>query len=413
MKKKLFGLILVAGLVLGMSVAVYATSYDVYISDDCPYFMHNQEIALLMHEMLHDIFPVDRSGDSIYPISYGGSFINSYGNLVVNVVGTIDAFESVLDNAFSARALFSQNIQIVQFSYVELRDKMDFLTDLWKNNPYCKIRNSMMFHAMSITNNNITIGLYGYNETLIYAFMSYVTNSPMIVFEEAGPRALGILRHYESEETYISEVYTAVESIAPRNTAVFPGDRIVIVGIGELSAGYGVQRTGGIRGFLTSPHGLNVAGRTIRHRTPTGTIIGTFSSLIQFSFGVDAGMIDSSNFSNMVEARTVIRTGTVLEGQRFSTISTREGHTASRIQRNITVTNHNFFCEAVGLGNLVLTNGRAYGGDSGGLVYQLSATGGQYAIAFGLIVSGNWDGSGMAFSRSTLIHRDLGVGLAN
>ena len=161
-----------------------------YVSHLSAEFIANHDRAVAQHIEIYSAFPVNRSGHAMFPSYYGGHFIDEYGNLVMNIVasyGRMDVSSSIINEALSSRSVSSR---LVRFSYTELQDTMEFLADSWDANPDCKIHNASVSFSLSIRNNHVRVGLYGYSEELKEAFRTYVLDSPMVVFVEGRPSAL-------------------------------------------------------------------------------------------------------------------------------------------------------------------------------------------------------------------------------
>jgi len=360
-------------------------------------FFINQDSALVLNQELLDSFSRTRTGDILYPDDYAGSFIDAEGHLNINLVESDSRELSDIINSMISNSV-RINTHIVQHSYNDMHDLIRLFHEYWVNNPYCYVRNNMVHQYIDVFSNRVVVGLYEYNDESVAAFARLVVDSPIIVFEEALP--------FVHRRLILCETNTHVEdsnhsSVVPMSMGISPGQR-VYDNWGGLSAGYGVRR-GNLLGFVTTPHGAPLAGTELRF-PQFGSVIGHYASPIVFSGMVDAGMVVQHNsfFVNMVEGRVIQRTpATPVAGLRVHAISTPMG-----IQRDILITS--ITVNAIGLSGLVGTTGRAFDGDSGGLVY-VAVGSGSTANAIGLIVASDGQFNNMVFSRADAINSVLNV----
>ena len=137
--------------------ALLVTEY--YFSDE---FFANQDAALLLSEELFNATPQDRTGRSIYPSYYGGRFIDENGNLVINVVESLeneDGFQE-FDTIISREGVSTQQ---VQYSYAMLEEIMDIIWEFQVNNPYDSLMTAMQWNGICVFTNRVIVGIHGLN----------------------------------------------------------------------------------------------------------------------------------------------------------------------------------------------------------------------------------------------------------
>jgi len=416
MKKKMFiSLIMMTLLSLVFVMAIQAQDTEIlegYHIDGNPFsqdFLENQNDALALYRMMRGSFGQTRSGETIYPSNYAGSFINSEGNLTINIVGSDRDLSGSL-SLFSRAS--SANVRYVNFSYDELHHTLNYLNEYWANNPDCVFRNSMTYQFIDTIGNRVVVGLYGYSEGLEAEFRHHVLDSPMMEFEEGVHQVswIEIIYNLDDEQTtYSEDIYHDITpAIEPRSITITPGSRIYVASGNvtfSMSAGYGVLR-GAQRGFLTSPHGGLAAGNEVRAVSNRNSpLLGRLTNPIVFSGRVDAVMIAlEGQFINNVNGLPLSRTPVLpVIGQTLHSIGSVTG-----MRSNISVTSLTF---SVGpLTNIVRTNGIGQHGDSGGLVWE-NRTDLRVALVAGLISGGDANGRNMFFTRAMDINGSLGVGI--
>jgi len=340
MFKKAVGLILVLGLTLSMAINVSAyKNLELLLVEEFGYeFVTNHNQSLDLAEELLSSFPRNRNGEIIHPDSFGGIYINNYGNLVVLTV--LDENEN--DFTYFARPVSHVDMQTVDFSYNYLLSIHDYISQLFLNDP-TEFNIGASFFTTS--QNRIRVQLIHYTDWHIEQFRNYIINSPAIIFEpyvDAGFELRIGTNYFDGElEFDLEQSYCAnLENIDPfseRSTIWFaPGERIWVesaVGsgrfIGPASAGYRANTTfANNRGFVTVAHtvmpgGVSAGARVINQ---SGALLGRIAPNPRLQ-SIDAARVQlepNVMFSDSTaEGVTIVnQVATILEGTMVSITGT-------------------------------------------------------------------------------------------
>ena len=220
-------------------------------------FVQNHERALEAIYVLYSILPQDRLGQTMYPNSFGGIYINNEGNLVALTVenGDTSLFAPLT-------GMYGVLTREVEFSYNELWSTFEFLNEFDYNT---RIENAFSW-ALCIAANRILVTLYDYSDEQITVFRRDVLDSPILVFSEA-PEI--IWESYQPIESTMFRIEATYEEIEPLSSTIIArfGDRLLTnvrptpcsTGdfVTEASIGYRATRStssGLTRGFVTVAH---------------------------------------------------------------------------------------------------------------------------------------------------------------
>ena len=378
-------------------------------------FVHNYELALNGIYALYSALPRNRAGQTIYPDSFGGMYINSEGNLVVlTVEGSIES--DSIDQICSIDGVLNRESA---FSYSELQNTFEFLEELFLDNNQA-MRNASSI-AMSVSRNRIIVELYDYSYEQISLFRQQVLDSPILVFE---PRTTVIvLAAYLPNPQNDATKYSDVE-IEPMSTTTLNFGSIVGMYQGmNGSLGFRARR-GTARGFVTAAHlapNDDSSRRVWNTATrPPNAHIGTVGIS---RISVDAAFVETSIpvnnnaiFPNGTNASVLPQYGTIVEGLLVHTIGMTNGfRTGTVVDLNRIV---RAACQWRGLFSItttqVLTDRASGGGDSGGIVFSRTTTQPQIRTygSTGILVAASIDNPRQGFFvRTTSINQTLGTQL--
>jgi len=382
------------------------------------------ESSIIFDEMW-ELFPRNGEGNVQFPAYYGGHFFCGQGKINVNIV------DSLMEEAKAgdlSEILARDSVQVfqVKFSYQELMDTLDEITDYVSNNLDCTL--AITTWGMDATTNKAVVQVELYNEEVEALFRQNVLDSLMITLKEGEPVATLIPNGFEPGEqnpfnttSLATDLLFAAmpepicEVLATDSDIIEqfgPGMRIYIDNYG-FSAGYPASREQEL-GFVTALHGLSLADEFARLGTAGGPLVAEVSAPIQFQGSVDGAFLPlyHSIFSQTADNRKLLYSDIrPAQGMILVSISTPPDgiiHT----QRNIVVTDAHFMANLGGglvLTNMIQTTGNALNGQSGGLVFR---TFGDDAQVKGIIVGSNATsatGENMFFAWSESVNDAIGV----
>ena len=185
------------------------------------YFFENQDSSTLIHQEMLNSFGESRSGDVLYPSYYAGTFINGEGNLTISIV---EGYKNT-----SLHQLAGVSIRYVDYSYNELLEMMDFISEIVFSRLNCEISKNVIYTSIDVVSNRIVVGLYGYSDDLVSSFKHYILDNPMVTFE--GTLPLAHKRGLHADESDVTNTLNShYIDIEPVNSSVIvPGQRIYII----------------------------------------------------------------------------------------------------------------------------------------------------------------------------------------
>jgi len=213
--------------------------HDSLINEFGEEFVYNQMTAWEQVEELHNSFPVNRVGETMFPRFYGGSYICDEGYLVTLTVG-----EELPNRPF----IFLDNIEMVNYSYAELNQLLDLLA-MRINNLSIEIPN-LASARLDIRENRVVVELLTLNDHEIEMFLEYIIDHSAFYFVQAYdvPHLIG---EGESESESLVD-----ETPSPRNFSMPPGAALSLTlnGGSNRSVGYRARNRNGQLGFVTAAH---------------------------------------------------------------------------------------------------------------------------------------------------------------
>jgi len=215
----------------------------------------------------------------MYPDSFGGIYINCYGELVVLVVEGLreSAIQGFADNLVEDGVL----VRNVEFAYNVLRDTFDMLGVIVPNSPNNIAASNVDGISLDVINNQLLISLAVYTEEKIMLFREMVHDAPYLAFHlSPGIASYSYNQHlYNSAYETYADWYVLDEGVVELDNVrsispVRPGNTLFVRGnTGLREAGsVGYRATAVINGreqvgFVTAAHlGLdpNLFGRILR-----------------------------------------------------------------------------------------------------------------------------------------------------
>jgi len=198
-------------------------------------FVYNQTKSMEQVAELHQTFPVNRVGETMFPAFYGGSFICEEGYLTTLLV------EGVLQPR-NLRILGS--VGVASYSYAELNQLIEVFA-LQMSNPVVDTSNISTVW-LDTSANKIIIELYVLNEDTVRAVEETIMSHSALYFVRIYDTPLPL-----GEGNDFSE-----EVLSPRSFAMPPGAAIsqTLNGTNNRSVGYRVRDRNGHLGFVTAAH---------------------------------------------------------------------------------------------------------------------------------------------------------------
>lgn len=334
-------------------------------------FIYNQMNAMKQVEELHNYFPVNRAGETMFPLFYGGSYICDEGHLVTLTVG-----EELPNRKF----IFLDNIEMVNYSYVQLNQLLDLLA-MRIDNPSTDTSN-LVSARLDVRENRIVVELLILNDYEKGRFLENVLNHSAFEFVQAYdvPESIG-----EGVENIEDEMPTA------RNWSMPPGAALSSTLNGSInrSVGYRARDRNGQWGFVTALHDGNGGFLNLNHRFYSGTPRRFVGQILGFSRPHDAAFVRlpaGGQMSNVAMNGIHINPSVTNPVQGGIVTRVSAGTTASPLSSNGTIRSTNVVVNISGVSvQAVQVNGMSVArGDSGGVVIHrtTSPTVGGIIIAF-------------------------------
>jgi len=216
-------------------------------------FLINHDIANEVADRIYDTFPVSRSGEIIYPNSFGGLYFDSDGNLVLLTVGDYQ-FDRSQAYGLCAEITNTDNVRVraVEFSYSELLHVFHAITAFAEENwadESCVIMYNFASVGIDTIGNRVDVALLDTSLPQLDLFRAEIVDHPALTFTHVKERA-----SFDNE--CVQDSYrTSEELIQPFSTAANPGSTIrrgSTTGPGR-SIGYRAW-LGSTAGFVTAAH---------------------------------------------------------------------------------------------------------------------------------------------------------------
>jgi len=303
-----------------------------------PIYLENQEKSNTSHSCLLQSFS---SNDILvatdYPESYGGTYVNSNGNLVILVVGDVNKAKAEFSERTNNESII---IQSSNYTFKELTETMDALNLYKQENKDSKSAGNFNYFAIIDAKNRIEVALKEYSQDRINEFKEAVSNASCITF-------------VESKGDLIS------------HTNVNPGAQI-IANL-ELTVGYRARRNS-INGIVTAAHGTTNLSQLLFNGTTIGTVdTRMFSGAVDATFFkiTKSGYTPTNDIPGVGSLETVVS-----QPAAWSTVYMFGATTGKPTNGSIESTNVSATYGGVNLSNLTSAYYASQSGDSGGCVYR-------------------------------------------
>jgi len=352
---------------------------------------HSSENA----DIIRSLFPRNKEGELIYPDFFGGIYIDSDHDLVIQIVKNNVPKETADNYSLFANTLSvdkSANIEYVDYSFAEAAKVMTTITDYYRLNFPIKVpalQNGVRVYLDSYTTDNViayyddvignrvVVELRDYSEKKVAEFRNTVIDSPLIVFkpgteyvEYNNPGAR--LASIGCTLGYRARVSTTNVGVVTAGHCVPSGVGTVILALNGTLFGtvWSWRNSGNVDAAYITTHNVTITNTL--NRGPSGGTGPTLSTAVKTSFTV-------GDFIGKVGWSSNWTTGTV--------------------------TNVNF--SHGGLTGLINTSAWGQPGDSGAIVFGGSATAPTTA---GILRGGpNSTGGNFCFTRADRINSAFGT----
>jgi len=362
-------------------------------------FLANRDVANLIAGYIYDAIPVNRSGENMYPDSFGGMYIDYYGNLVVLTVDGCQFSrnsEQVLDGFNVDTAIVdtgSVSVRAVDFSHSELLSVYyaiaDFMAKSWGND-HCVVGNNITSVGIDTSGNRVEVSLLDISQWQLDLFRTEVVDHPALAFIQvvAGEIWGGLSREEQPLDPYIDSNVVGVQPFS--NAQGHPGStlRTGAAPAGRFvgSLGFRVRR-GSQNGFITHAHGTTIGMGIYVGARRIGTVsqrhFQSDSSFVSLSYGSTVSDRNPSAAHIVATPRTP---SNILQGDVVTRISTGARDANAHMQHHPIVssgrvqrTEYTITLPGVGTVHVLRANYVSYGGDSGGIV--VTGSGGNQLIA--------------------------------
>ena len=148
----------------------------------------NNEQAMKYHEKLMEHFSADwmerESDPDLYPVYYGGSFIDNSGTFVIAVTGNQEENRQKLSVILGGDDF---KVETVQYSYRQMMQVMDKIDAFLADNTISQEHPVLVHFAGAypdVMDNRVKVILTTMNQAVISAFKKDISDSPLLVFEQ-------------------------------------------------------------------------------------------------------------------------------------------------------------------------------------------------------------------------------------
>jgi hypothetical protein len=308
--------ILTAGLIAFSSMSISVRAYEISENERLAEYINNLFIDYFGYEFMTnanrstgyidrfwDSLPQDRMGNVMWPNFFGGQYVNSDGNLVMNIVEDVMSIEEA---SYVLRDILGVDHNIIlrpaRFSFSELyRDAEIMRSRRFANNgnpAILAINENFSMSSIRADINRIKVVLVDISEEQIELFRTYILDSETVVFEQGGKMTYvhdlltSSLEDDVATYYYFREYYGNYIGIEPHFSFLNPGSRINTRNFDcGITLGFRARNANGQLGFITTGHDpLARPGDTIFGQF--GLPVGTVTSLAyNRSLGLDAAFV--------------------------------------------------------------------------------------------------------------------------
>lgn len=356
-----------------------ATMIEQY-GEDYQIKLKNNELAVKNANIIESKFSKDKLGETVYPDYIGGLYIDDNDNLVIKVVKqNIPNSKNAKYKNYESIMNVDENaiIEYADYSYEELNEVYDIIL----NNYLGKIDNLTGLYV-DVISNRVVVELKELTDNKIDEFINNVIDSPMISFDNA-------------------TTYNDISNINP-------GEKITTQFGNTCSYGYRAKMTSGISeisGIVTAGHCFDNIGNSI---SGVGQVI-KYSD----SGALDAAFIatDSNiNPTNLINGSTTLST-TVNSSPVVGQTISKYGYVTKLTSGVIKSINYSYTdtSDWVTHTNLIRTTMSANNGDSGGIVFQPSATGVTANATVGIMAAKSSSGTESLVTKASVINSTFGL----
>lgn len=352
--KRFFNLIAIAALGIMFACTSDDLDYQTDVNTNDEEVLHEKELLKYTNNFSNSFASSTRSNDEkiIYPDYFGGMYVNDERKITVLVKSNE---KSVFSDLTQRMGTNSYIVEKCDFSYNELQELFDEITELWlnPNNDHLFEDVSLVSFGINDITNRVQFDLLDCSEANIQKFKRTIKDSPMLSFEKANGKL----------------------KLTSETTPITPGTRIENAKGSGASVGYRAMKSGE-EGFLTVGYFVKKGDKVKLN----GVEIGVCEAS-EFSGNLDAAWIKVTNkeyspstetsFGDRLSTQT-IATPTVgiyvnMTGHRSGL--QRDKVLQNNINGNYTYEDENGDEQKTKVQNLTKAAYKCQKGDSGGVVY--------------------------------------------
>ena len=316
--------------------------------------MHEKELLKYTNNFSNSFASSTRSNDEkiIYPDYFGGMYVNDERKITVLVKSNE---KSVFSDLTQRMGTNSYIVEKCDFSYNELQELFDEITELWlnPNNDHLFEDVSLVSFGINDITNRVQFDLLDCSEANIQKFKRTIKDSPMLSFEKANGKL----------------------KLTSETTPITPGTRIENAKGSGASVGYRAMKSGE-EGFLTVGHFVKKGDKVKLN----GVEIGVCEAS-EFSGNLDAAWIKVTNkeyspstetsFGDRLSTQTIATptVGIYVNMTGHKSGLQRDKVLQNNINGNYTYEDENGDEQKTKVQNLTKAAYKCQKGDSGGVVY--------------------------------------------
>lgn len=158
------------------------------VTDSAASTAKNNEQAMRYHEKLMEHFSADwmerESDPDLYPVYYGGSFIDNSGTFVIAVTGNQEENRQKLAEILGGDDF---KVETVQYSYRQMMQVMDRIDAFLADNTISQEHPVLVHFAGAypdVMENRVKVILTVMDQAVISTFKKDISDSPLLVFEK-------------------------------------------------------------------------------------------------------------------------------------------------------------------------------------------------------------------------------------
>lgn len=368
------------------------TNHKEVFGENYAEILSRNETSTNMANEIEDMF-ITQSNEVIYPNYYGGMYIDSNGDLIIQVTEEASNSESlVTDNKYQTyiNSVDNSNIDYVEFSYNELEDVNDVIISYFTNNGVNI--NGFIGNYIDVITNRVVVELENNSMDEQNEFKEKVIDSDLITFVK-GTETTSTASYNAGAE------FTAVHTKTEGNTQISTYK--------TCSIGYRA-RLNGVSGFVTAGHCFGKTGNSASIGTASKVIYNQTMDAAFVTTNSGTSITNNLNIANYLTQRlNTTGAGYLTVGTTVGKVGAISGYQGGMIQAlNYSTTTDDGMYHS----NLLKASNYNIEGDSGGPVFKVGTTTSPVGTVVGVTSIGYKGGGNLtAFYNADSIASSLGI----